>query len=97
VPPAVNIPVGSGWIEGGVILEGGAFPGLDECQPQPYTVTATNSAGVVATTMSVSGGHSYTLAPLAAGTYTLTSGACRGQATVIAGQGTMANTYCLYP
>jgi hypothetical protein len=97
VPPAVDIPVGDGWIEGGVILEGGAFPGIDECQSQPYTVTATNAAGRLAATMNVPGGHSYALAPLPAGTYALTSGACRGQATVTAGQGTTANTYCLYP
>ena len=100
VPPAVNIPVGDGWIEGGLIIRGGAFPGVDECESQPYTITATNTAtGAVAATMNVPGGQSYTLV-VPAGTYTLKATAgCpgNGTATVSAAYGTTANTYCNVP
>jgi hypothetical protein len=100
VPPAVNIPVGDGWIEGGLIIQGGAFPGVYECESQPYTVTATNTAtGAVAATMNVAGGHSYTLV-VAAGSYTLTTTmGCpgRGTATVSAAMGTTANAFCDVP
>ena len=100
VPPAINIPVGFGWIEGGLIIQGGAFPGVYECESQPYTITATNTAtGAVAATINVAGGHSYTIV-VPAGTYTLTATAgCpgRGSATVSAGSGTTANTFCDVP
>jgi hypothetical protein len=100
VPPAVNIPVGAGWIEGGLIIQGGAFPGVYECESQPYTITATNTTtGAVAARMNVAGGHSYTLV-VPAGTYTLSATAgCpgRGTATVTAAMGTTANTYCDVP
>jgi hypothetical protein len=100
VPPAVNIPVGSGWIEGGAYIMGGAFPGVEECVSQTYTVTATDTAtGQVAATMTVQGGHSYTLV-VPAGSYTLsTAGGCpaRGMATVTAGHGTTADADCDVP
>ena len=100
VPPAVNIPVGDGWIEGGAYIIGGPFPGVDECESQTYTVTATDTAtGQVAATMTVAGGHSYTLV-VPAGSYTLsTTGGCpaRGTATVSAAYGTTANADCDVP
>jgi hypothetical protein len=97
VPPAVNIPVGDGWIVGGAYGIGGPYPGLDQCIQEQYTVTATSSAGLIAATETVAGGHSYTLAPLPAGSYTLRAGACTGRATVTAGHQTAANADCLYP
>jgi hypothetical protein len=96
VPPAVDIPVGSGWIVGGRYNEGGPYPGIYACDSQPYTVTATNSAGVVAATQTVAGGHSYTLV-VPAGTYTLKSDFCRGTATVTAATQTKADTVCPVP
>lgn len=97
VPPAVEIPTGDGWIVGGAYGMGGAYPGIDACISQPYKVTATNSSGQVAASETVQGGHSYTLAPLPAGSYTLQAGACRGSATVTAGTQTTANADCDYP
>jgi hypothetical protein len=97
VPPAVNIPVGDGWIVGGAYGIGGAYPGIDQCLQRRYTVTATDSAGQIAASETVAGGHSYTLAPLPAGSYTLRAGACTGSATVTAGHQTTANADCLYP
>ncbi|MHB8692338.1 MAG: hypothetical protein ACYDHH_13940 [Solirubrobacteraceae bacterium] len=101
VPPAVNIPVGDGWIEGGLYIRGGAFPGVDQCASQSYTVTATNTAtGAVAATQTVAGGHSYTLV-VPAGTYALTTsdGGCPGSstATVTAAKGTTADSFCNVP
>jgi hypothetical protein len=98
VPPAVMIPAGDGWIEGGLIDEGGAFPGIDSCSTAPYTVSASNASGAVVATQQVAASHSYTLV-VPAGTYTLQAGmpGCRGSATVVAGQQTLANTYCLFP
>ena len=96
VPPAVNIPVGDGWIVGGLYDEGGPFPGIDECSPSGYTITATAADGTVAATQTVAGGHSYTLV-VPAGTYTLNARFCRGQATVTAGRQTAANTICAFP
>jgi hypothetical protein len=100
VPPAVDIPFGDGWIEGGAIIQGGPFPGVYECVSEPYTVTATNTAtGQVAATMTVPGGDSYTLV-VPAGSYTLTTtGGCpaRGSATVTAAVGTTASAYCDVP
>jgi hypothetical protein len=97
VPPMVEIPADDGWIVGGAYGIGGAFPGIDACIQQQYVVTATNSAGQTAATETVPGGHSYTLAPLPAGSYTLQAGACRGTATVSAGNQTTANADCDYP
>jgi hypothetical protein len=97
VPPMVNIPVGDGWIVGGAYGIGGAFPGIDECLQQQYTVTATDAGGNVQATQTVAAGHSYTLAPLRAGKYALRAGACMGSATVSAGKQTVADADCLYP
>jgi hypothetical protein len=101
VPPAVNIPAGYGWIEGGLYIAGGPAPGVYQCVSGPYTVTATNTAtGAVAATQTVAGGQSYTLV-VPAGTYTLTTsnGVCPGSntATVAAGHGTLADSVCNVP
>jgi hypothetical protein len=96
VPPAVDIPVGDGWIVGGRYNEGGAFPGIYACDSQQYTVTATDSAGNVRATQTVSGGHSYTLV-VPAGSYTLKSDFCQGTATVAAAKQTRADTVCPVP
>ena len=90
------MPSGDGWITGGVYGEGGAFPGMDACLSQRYTIEALDSGGSVAARETVPGGHSYTLV-MPSGSYTLMSGGCRGRATVRAGQQTKANTFCLYP
>lgn len=94
-PPPPNLPAGDGVIEGGVYLEGGPAPGIDQCQSRPSTVTATPVTGL-AVSQPVAGGDGYALvAP--AGTYRLTDGACRGQATVVAGRRTVADTDCAFP
>jgi hypothetical protein len=93
----VNIPVGDGWIEGGVYIEGGPFPGIYECEGQPYRIDAETSSGTVVASQQVAAGHSYTLAPVPAGSYKLRANGCFGSATVIAGKGTTANTNCLVP
>jgi hypothetical protein len=95
-PPAVNIPVGDGWIVGGRYLAGGPFPGIYNCDSQDYTVTATDANGVDQATETVAGGQSYTLV-VPAGTYSLQSDFCRGTATVTAGQQTQADTVCPVP
>jgi hypothetical protein len=94
--PPVSLPTGDGWIAGGVYIEGGPFPGLYECESQPYTITATMSAGTVAASQSVAGGDGYALV-VPAGSYTLTGACGSGTATVTAGQRTVANAYCLVP
>jgi hypothetical protein len=96
VPPAVNIPPSDGWIVGGLYEQGGPFPGILECSGAAYTVTAVNSSGTVRASQSVARRHSYTLV-VPAGHYTLTSGGCRGTATVRAGRQTKADTYCDLP
>jgi hypothetical protein len=96
VPPGILIPPGDGWIQGGRYIIGGPFPGLDECDSESYTETATDSQGLVAATETLAGGHSYTLV-VPAGSYTLTSGSCRGTATVKAGQRIKADTNCDVP
>jgi hypothetical protein len=95
-PPTLNIPVGDGWIVGGVYFQGGAYPGILSCVSQPYAITATTSAGAIAATQDVAGGHSYTLV-LPAGSYTLTSSFCRGSAVVAPGKQTRADTFCDVP
>jgi hypothetical protein len=95
-PPAVNIPVGDGWIVGGRYNVGGPFPGIDVCDGDQYTVTATDPNGIVQATQTVAGGHSYTLV-VPAGQYTLNSDFCRGTATVASGQQTQADTICAVP
>jgi hypothetical protein len=95
-PPA-SVPPGDGWIVGGLYIEGGPAPGLDECYSASYTVTATDQQDMVAGSEDVAGGHSYTLV-LPAGSYALRAGcSVQAQATVTAGQQTMANTACLVP
>jgi hypothetical protein len=91
VPPAVNIPVGC------LYLDGGPFPGIFECEQQPYTIKAESSAGAVVASQQVAAGHSYTLV-VPAGNYTLRASACGfGSATVTAGHQTRANTTCAVP
>jgi hypothetical protein len=103
VPPAVNIPAGDGWIEGGLYVEGGPFPGIDDCEKIAYTIVATAADGSVAATQPVAAGHSYTLV-VPAGAYTLTitdsegPRACGdGQATVTPGRLTRADAVCAIP
>jgi hypothetical protein len=99
VPPAVDIPPGDGWIEGGAYVLGGPAPGIDECLSASYTVTATNtSTGMVAATQTVAGGHSYTLV-VPAGSYKLLAGGCSSLRPVIvtAAAGTKADADCLAP
>jgi hypothetical protein len=96
VPPAVDIPPGDGWIVGGVIIQGGAFPGVYECAGSPYTVTATNASDTVVASQTVAALHSYTLV-VPEGSYMLASGQCRGLATVTAGRQTEADTNCDFP
>lgn len=96
VPPAVDIPVGDGWIVGGVYLQGGAFPGIDQCDESSYTVTVTNAAGEVVASQNVAPLHSYTFV-VPAGSYMLMSGHCGGTATVTAARQTTADTDCDLP
>lgn len=97
VPPTVDIPAGDGWIVGGLYDEGGPFPGIDQCSSSAYTIVATASDGIVAATQTVPGAHSYTLV-VPAGSYGLSANpGCRGQATVTAGEQTVANTICAFP
>jgi hypothetical protein len=96
VPPAVNVAAGSGWIVGGLYLEGGAYPGTEACEQQPYTIDVETSSGTIVASQAVAGGHSYTLV-VPAGSYTLRANGCTGSATVTAGRQTTANTYCLLP
>ena len=99
VPPAVNIPVGDGWIVGGLYIRGGPFPGIDECASQAYTITAIDAGGQVAASQTVSGRRSYTLV-VPAGTYTLkVRGGCGlgSSVTVRPAHQTAADTYCDVP
>ncbi len=91
-----TLPAGDGWISGGVYLLGGPAPGLDECQSNSTTVVAESDSGAVVTSQSLDGGDGYALV-LPAGRYQLSDGECRGTATVIAGQRTVANTDCDFP
>lgn len=56
--PPSRVPSGDGWITGGVYGEGGAFPGVDACLSQRYTIEALGSGGSVAARETVSRGHS---------------------------------------
>lgn len=97
VPPAVNIPVGSGWIVGGLYLEGGPYPGIFACEQQPYTIKAESTSGAVVASQQVAAGHSYTLV-VPAGTYMLRASTCgSGSATVTAAHQTKADTICPVP
>ncbi len=94
--PPGSVPPGDGWIVGGLYGRGGAYPGIYACSSSAYKVSVSDKAGTTVTRESVPALHSYTLV-LPAGTYTLTSGVCHGQARVQAGRRTKANTYCDYP
>jgi hypothetical protein len=97
VPPAVDILPGEGWIVGGAYLAGGAYPGIYECEGQPYTVTAINQSGVAVASQQVLGRHSYTLV-VPAGSYTLKATPCgMGSASVTAGKQTVADAVCPVP
>lgn len=97
VPPAVDIPVGSGWIVGGLYLEGGPYPGIFECEQQRYTINVETPSGRTVARQTVAAGHSYTLV-VPAGSYKLRSNVgCLGSATVTAGHQTKANTICNIP
>lgn len=93
-PP--DLPAPAGWIAGGVYLEGGPAPGIDQCQRTPSTVTATSGSGSVVASQALEGCGGYALV-VPAGAYQLRDGACRGQATVIAGRRTVADTDCSIP
>jgi hypothetical protein len=96
VPPMTNIPAGDGWILGGVYAQGGPYPGFYACSDKPYTITATATDGKITASANIAANHSYTLI-VPPGRYSLSSGPCRGQATVVAAKPTSANTYCDYP
>jgi hypothetical protein len=97
-PPAPpgRVPPGDGWIVGGAYLEGGPFPGIDECEGSAYTAKAIDDAGAVVTSETVPARHSYTLV-VPAGHYEVQAGVCRGSATVIAGRQTKADAICAIP
>jgi hypothetical protein len=91
-----NLPAGDGWIEGGVYLQGGPAPGIDQCQSNSSTVTATSASGYVVASQSLPAGDGYALV-VPAGTYQLHDGECTGEATVTAGRRTVADTDCDFP
>jgi hypothetical protein len=91
-----DLPAGDGWIEGGVYLQGGPAPGIDQCQSGSSTVTATSVSGYVVASQNLAGGDGYALV-VPAGTYQLHNGECAGRATVIAGRRTVADTDCDFP
>jgi hypothetical protein len=93
-PPA-DLPAGDGVIEGGVYLQGGPAPGMDQCQSSPSAVTATSASGYVVS-QNLAGGDGYALV-VPAGAYRLQDGECTGQATVVAGRRTVADTDCDFP
>lgn len=91
-----NLSAGDGWIEGGVYFQGGPFPGIDQCQSRSSTITATSVSGSVVARQNLAGGDGYALV-VPAGTYQLQDGECAGEATVIAGRRTAADTDCDFP
>jgi hypothetical protein len=95
-PAPVNLSASDGWIEGGVYLQGGPAPGIDQCQSSSSTVTAISVGGSVAASQTLAGGDGYALV-VPAGTYQLHDGECTGNATVIAGRRTVADTDCDFP
>jgi hypothetical protein len=95
-PAPAALPAGDGWVAGGVYFRGGPAPGIDECQSRPSTLTATSASGQAAARQQLAGGSGYALV-LPAGTYELRDGVCTGQATVIAGRRTIADTNCDFP
>jgi hypothetical protein len=95
VAPA-DLPAGDGWIQGGVYLQGGPAPGIDQCQSESSTVIATSVSGSVVASRNLAGGDGYALV-VPAGTYHLQDGGCIGAATVTAGHRTVADTDCNFP
>ena len=95
-PPPAQVPAGDGWIEGGVYLQGGPAPGIDQCQSASSIVTATSQSGYVVASQQLAGGAGYALV-VPAGAYQLKDGECTGQATVTAGRRTVADTDCDFP
>jgi hypothetical protein len=91
-----HLPSGDGWIEGGVYLQGGPAPGIDQCQSRSSTVTATSVSGYMVASQHLAGGDGYALV-VPAGAYQLKDGQCTGQATVTAGRRTVADTDCDFP
>jgi hypothetical protein len=94
--PPGSLPPGDGYIVGGVYNVGGPAPGITVCQGEANTVTVTGASGATVASQAVPAGQSYTFV-LPAGTYQLSTGYCRGQATVTAGAGTHADTVCAVP
>jgi hypothetical protein len=95
--PKLLLPIGYGLVSGGVYVEGGPYPGVDQCNSQPYRVTATNSAGTMTVGPDVAGGHGYWLS-LPAGTYTFRASSCAtAMTTVTAGQRTNVDLVCAVP
>ena len=95
-PAPASLPAGDGWIEGGVYIQGGPAPGLDQCSSESSTLTATSVSGYAVANQNLAGGDGYALV-LPAGTYKLQDGECTGEATVIAGSRTVADTDCDFP
>jgi hypothetical protein len=91
-----NLSAGDGWIQGGVYLQGGPAPGIDQCQSTSSTITASSDSGQVVASQTLAGGDGYSLV-VPAGTYQLRDGVCRGMAAVIAGRRTVADTDCDFP
>ncbi len=92
----VALPPGAGRIVGGVYNEGGPAPGIYVCQGQANAVTLSRAGGAPVAMQEVAAGQSYSFV-VPAGTYTLSSGYCRGSASVGAGQTTTADTVCPVP
>jgi hypothetical protein len=91
-----DLLTGDGWIQGGVYLQGGPAPGMDQCQGTSSTVTATTDSGQVVASQNLAGGDGYALV-VPAGSYQLRDGECRGMATVVAGRRTVVDTDCDFP
>jgi len=94
--PPPQVPAGDGWVVGGLYIEGGPYPGIHRCFAGDYTITVHDQAGNTVATQHVQDGQSYTLV-LPAGSYALSSGFCRGVATVTAGRRSTADTLCDVP
>jgi hypothetical protein len=95
-PGPASLPSGDGWIEGGVYLQGGPAPGIDQCHSRSSTVTVTSVNGAVVASQNLAGGDGYALV-VPAGTYQLRDGVCTGEATVTTSRRTVADTDCDFP
>jgi len=89
-------PAGDGAVQGGVYTDGGPAPGVVECREEPSTLAAYDAAGMLVAEAPVASGRDYVI-DLPPGAYTLRDGACAGQATVLAGRVTVADTVCDVP